>query len=250
MKEKFKVLFVGESWFFTTIETKGYDQFTIGGYETEIGRVKKVMEDYADITHMPAHEVLQGFPQTLDELSQYDAVMISDVGANTFLLHPDTFFRSKKTVNRLDLIADYVRQGGTLVMMGGYMTFQGIEAKGKYHGTVIEEILPVDMLACDDREEHPEGAVVRLSEQTHDMVKDFPKEWPAMLGYNKLTAKADAEVVVEFAGDPILALRRVGRGSTVAWASDCAPHWLPEEFCEWEYNKLLWKRVLEWAVQE
>ena len=32
--DKIKVLFAGESWFFTTIETKGFDQFTIGGYET------------------------------------------------------------------------------------------------------------------------------------------------------------------------------------------------------------------------
>ena len=39
---------------FTTIETKGFDQFTIGGYETEIGRVREVMKDYAEITHIPA----------------------------------------------------------------------------------------------------------------------------------------------------------------------------------------------------
>ncbi len=38
--DKIKVLFAGESWFFTTIETKGFDQFTIGGYETEIERVR------------------------------------------------------------------------------------------------------------------------------------------------------------------------------------------------------------------
>ena len=39
--EKVKVLFAGESWFFTTIETKGFDQFTIGGYQTEIERVRE-----------------------------------------------------------------------------------------------------------------------------------------------------------------------------------------------------------------
>ena len=27
--DKIKVLFAGESWFFTTTETKGFDQFTI-----------------------------------------------------------------------------------------------------------------------------------------------------------------------------------------------------------------------------
>ena len=29
---KIKVLFAGESWFYTTTETKGFDQLTIGGY--------------------------------------------------------------------------------------------------------------------------------------------------------------------------------------------------------------------------
>ena len=136
--DKIKVLFAGESWFFTTIETKGFDQFTIGGYETEIGRVREVMKDYAEITHIPAHLVLQEFPSTAEELKQYDVVIVSDVGANTFLLHPDTFFRSIPTPNSLQAIARYVEEGGAFGMMGGYMTFMGIEGKGKWHNTVIE----------------------------------------------------------------------------------------------------------------
>ncbi len=247
--QKYKILFVGESWFFTTTETKGYDQFTIGGYETEIERVRSVMSEYAELEHLPAHLVLEHFPSMAEELQKYDAVIVSDVGANTFLLHPDTFFRSKQTPNRFSAIAQYVREGGTFIMMGGYMTFQGIEGKGKYHGTLIEDILPVTLLPYDDREEHPEGAVIHLPEQPHPMVADFPQDWPPMLGYNKLIAKPDAEVVVSYNEDPILSLRRVGKGSTVAWASDCAPHWLPAEFCSWEYNKILWKRILDWAVQ-
>jgi uncharacterized membrane protein len=208
------------------------------------------MEDYAEITHIPAHLVLEQFPSDVSELRAYDAIMVSDVGANTFLLHPDTFFHSKRTPNRLEAIADYVYQGGVFVMMGGYMTFQGIEGKGKYHGSIIEEILPVDLLSHDDREEHPEGIEILLDENPHPMVADFPKKWLPILGYNKLIAKPDAEVVVNYQNDPILSLRRTGNGSTVAWASDCAPHWLPVEFCEWQYNKLLWQRVLAWAVKK
>jgi uncharacterized membrane protein len=246
----YTVLFAGESWFFTTIETKGYDQFSIGGYQTEIGRVRGIMRDYADIKHIPAHLVLEEFPALPSELCSYDAVIVSDVGANTFLLHPDTFFHSKRTPNRFDAIEQYVNNGGTFIMMGGYMTFQGIDGKAKYHGSVIEKILPVDLLPYDDREEHPEGIEIALDLSPHPLVADFPKKWPPILGYNKLIAKSDAEVVVQYHNDPILSLRRVGKGSTVAWASDCAPHWLPVEFCEWEYNKLLWKRVLDWAVQK
>jgi uncharacterized membrane protein len=90
--DKFKVLFCGESWFFTTVETKGFDQFTIGGYETEIERVRSYMKDFAELDHIPAHLVPTEFPDTAEALAKYDVVVISDVGSNTFLLHPDTFF--------------------------------------------------------------------------------------------------------------------------------------------------------------
>ena len=50
--EKVKVLFAGESWFFTTIETKGFDQFTIGGYQTEIERVRAFMKDEIGRAHV------------------------------------------------------------------------------------------------------------------------------------------------------------------------------------------------------
>ena len=90
--DKIKVLFAGESWFFTTIETKGFDQFTIGGYQTEIGRIRAVMDTYADITHIPAHLVLEEFPDTVEKLKAYDVVIISDVGANYLLFTSEDFF--------------------------------------------------------------------------------------------------------------------------------------------------------------
>ncbi len=248
--EKIKVLFAGESWFFTTIETKGFDQFTIGGYQTEIGRIRAVMDTYADITHIPAHLVLEEFPDTVEKLKAYDVVIISDVGANTFYLHPKTFFNSIPTPNKLQVLADYVAQGGAFGMMGGYMTFQGIEAKGQYRGTPVEEILPVNLYPYDDRAEHPEGLYLNVDPDSHPLLAGFPEKWPPMLGYNRLIAKENADVVVKYKEDPILALGTYGKGKTFAWASDCAPHWLPEEFCEWEYNKILWERILKWAVNK
>lgn len=245
---KYNVLFAGESWFFTTTETKGFDQFTIGGYETEIGRVRAYMEEYADITHIPAHLVATEFPDSAEKLKGYDAVLVSDVGANSFLLHPDTFQRSIPTPDKLKAIADYVEQGGAFGMIGGYMTFMGIEGKGRYHGTVIEEILPVTMMQTDDRREHPEGITVTACQDP--LTEGLPSPWPYLLGYNKLTAKDGARVLAQFEGDPILTLGNYGNGRTFAWASDCAPHWMPATFCESELNKELWRRVLTWAAGE
>lgn len=109
--EKLKVLFVGESWFFTKVESKGFDQFSSSGYETEIGRVREYMKDFAEITHIPAHLVPFEFPNTLEGLQQYDAVIISDVGANTFYLHHDTFYAGKATPNLPELIRAVRRRG-------------------------------------------------------------------------------------------------------------------------------------------
>lgn len=247
--EKLKVLFVGESWFFTKVETKGFDQFTTGGYETEIERVRDFMKDFAVLTHVPAHMVPFSFPNTLEELKKYDAVILSDVGANTFLLHPDTFFAGKATPHLIELIRDYVADGGAFGMMGGYMTFMGIEGKGRWKDTAVEEILPVTMLPYDDRQEHPEGIRVKVDPSSSELLEGMCEELPPLFGYNMLMAKEDAKVLISYNGDPMLALYEYGKGRTFAWASDCAPHWMPVEFCESECNALMWNNVLSWACR-
>ena len=63
------------------------------------------------------------------------------------------------------------------------MTFMGIEGKGKWHNTVIEELLPVTMMEGDDREEHPEGLVLEIDPQSHPLLAGMPEKWPPLLGY-------------------------------------------------------------------
>ena len=44
---------------------------------------------------MPSHVAARDFPATREALAAYGCVMLSDIGANTLLLHPDTFVRSQ-----------------------------------------------------------------------------------------------------------------------------------------------------------
>ena len=97
-----------------------------------------------EVVYQPSHVAARDFPATADELGSFDCVILSDIGANTLLLHPDTFVRSKVLPNRLHAIRDYVAAGGGLVMVGGYMTFQGIEGKARYAGSAVEEALAGD----------------------------------------------------------------------------------------------------------
>ena len=62
-------------------------------------------------------------------------------------------------------------------------------------------------------------------------------------------AAADAEVLVEFDGDPIIALGKYELGRTLAFATDCAPHWAPAAFNDWEYYETLWGRLCGYLTE-
>lgn len=251
MKEKVKVLLVGETWFYVTTEYKGFDCFTASGYEKAIKWIQNAFnQDGYEFHHIASHEIHEKFPTTMEEIKKYDVILISDVGANSFLLHPDTFYRGMNTVNKLNLIKDFVSQGGGFGMIGGYLTFQGMNAKGKYKGTAIEEILPVNLLPDDDRIEIPEGYILNIDQSKHPILSGFPNESPFILGYNRLIPKDDAEVLVDVNGDPIISLYKFGNGRTLAFATDCSPHWASPAFCEWEYYGILWRRIASWLAGE
>lgn len=158
MGKKIKTLLIGESWMVHTVETKGFDQFSFDYYGEGTEYIKPVLSqgDF-EFYHMPSHRVSYDFPDSAEGLKEYDAIIISDVGANTFLLPVETFLQCNRTPNKLQIIKEYVENGGGLCMAGGYLSFMGIEGKGKYYGSVLEEVLPVNFQNCDDRMEHPEG---------------------------------------------------------------------------------------------
>jgi uncharacterized membrane protein len=244
-----RVLLAGESWIMHTIHQKGFDSFTTTAYGEGHQWLSKALHGGGfEVEHMPNHLANDHFPMTAEELSDYAVVMLSDIGANTLLLHSDTFVKSEKRPNRLESIRDYVSQGGGLVMVGGYLTFQGIDAKGKYAGTPIETALPVTLLTGDDRVEAPQGVEPVVSDSSHPIVAGLPESWPDLLGYNRLRAKPEASVIAEIDGDPLLAVWEYGAGRAVAFASDCGPHWAPPEFVEWDGYARLWSQLARWVA--
>lgn len=149
--------------------------------------------------------------------------------------------------NRLGVVADYVRRGGGLVMVGGYLSFTGIDAKARFGMTPLADVLPVTMLTYDDRIEVPEGCKVEVRLPGHPVLGDTPNEWPPLLGYNRVIPRDDAEVVARSGDDPILVTGTFGSGRAVAFTSDLAPHWAPPEFVEWTSYAHLWSSILSWA---
>lgn len=250
---KIKVLLAGEAWTAGTIHTKGFDQFATSDYQTGVGPLQAALEGSdVELNHLPAPLVPAQFPATMDALGAYDVVMLSDIGANSMLLHPDTFLRGKRTPNRLKLIAEWVAGGGALVMAGGYYSFQGLNGGARYRGTPIEAILPVTISPHDDRLEVPEGfSPVPVVE--HSILAGIEGEWPYLLGLNTVTVKRDAKLLLampaEFGGHPVLAVGEHGKGRAMAWTTDVAPHWLPDEFSQWPGYAALWRQAFAWLAR-
>jgi len=244
-----KVLLAGESWVSTSTHFKGFDFFSSTYYATGSDFLIAALGSAAiHVTHQPSHEAAKSFPFKLSELQAYDVIILSDIGANTLLLPPEVFLEGKRVPNRLQVIKEYVLEGGGLVMAGGYLSFQGIYGSARYHRTSIEEVLPVSLLPVDDRIERPEGVNPSVTKKDHPITDGIGGEWPYLLGFNEVKLKENAEVLAQVAEYPLLVTGSFGRGRSVAWTSDIGPHWCPKDFVEWPGYARLWQQIIGWAA--
>jgi uncharacterized membrane protein len=227
-----KVLLVGESWFHYSIQQKGFDSYTHGGYEEGCGwLVASLVEGGHDVTHLPCHLVGTLWPSELSEL----------------LLTPETFVHGQRRENPLVKIATYVREGGAFGMIGGYLSFGGIDGRAHFAGTPIEDVLPVTISPFDDRVELPEGVDPVIELSFHPALGGSVTLGP-LLGYNRLSAKAGAHVVARCGVDPLLVVGTAGQGRTFAYASDCGPHWASPEYLECPDYGRMWRGIVSWTT--
>jgi len=181
-----------------------------------------------DFTHIPPDR-LQEMPSTQDQLSGYNAVVISDAPGSLLS-------------DRMKLLKEYVEKGGSLGMIGGWWSFTG--SKGDYRGTAVEEVLPVNCSPEDDRINDSNGFKI-IKKKEHPILEGLPwNDAPTICGYNKVNAKPDAEILltsrrIESSGkdrvegiklakeeNPLLAVRTYGKGRSLAFMTDASPHWV------------------------
>ncbi len=249
MSSSVRILIAGESWVTHSVHQKGFDSFTTTAYYEGVGPLRDALvANGVEVDYLPNHLAATQFPETAEALGAYDVVMLSDIGANTLLLHPDTFERSEPRPDRLAAIRDYVTAGGGLVMVGGYLTFEGIEGKARYAGSPVEEALPVTLQTVDDRVEVPAGVKPTLRASDHAIVAGLPLDWPMLLGYNRVSARADADLVVSVGEDPLIVAGTYGQERSVAFTSDCGPHWCPPPFVSWAGYAPMWDNLVRWAA--
>ena len=242
-----KVLLAGESW--RTVEThvKGFDMFQRGVYEEGADHLREALSKKdIEVEYLPCHEAGSDFPDTKESIEVYDAIILSDIGYSTLAIPPITFDKFERRPNRLELIQEYVEEGGGFLMIGGYMSFQGIKGEGGYKKTPIEEILPVSLEPFDDRVERSEGAVPEHTDPDHPITSDLPAEWPHLLGYNRVTTDNEGKELLSINEDPLLVTGEYGKGRCAAFTSDCAPHWGSPAFTDWDHYPTLWANLASW----
>jgi uncharacterized membrane protein len=253
MAKDIKVLFAGEAIYILQTIYKGRDSFSMGRY-TEHGTffIDALKENGIAHDYIPTNKVAEEFPWTLEDLKAYDAVIVSDVGCDTFLISQRTM-NGEKTPNRLKLIEQYVREGGGFLMWGGYLSFTGLYGKGFYRRTPIEKLLPVTLMETDDRVETPEGFLPKITAKGHPILKGMPEKWEGwFLSYNRLIPKEGATVIAvieEYDDDPFLVAGEYGKGRTLASAVDCAYHGAAPAFLKWKYKNVLYGNMVKWIAR-
>jgi uncharacterized membrane protein len=244
-----RILFAGESWSSYGFHVKGASAYTTASYEEGAEDLIAALEEGgAEVTYMPNHRAVERFPFELDEVRErFDVVILSDLPSDSLLLPHAVFTGGERRPNRLSMLCEFVRQGGGLLMIGGYMSFAGYDGKARYGATPLREVLPVVVADHDDRMEVPEGVVPRAGEP-HEVTSGLPGSWPYFLGYNRAAPASDAAVLLWAGDDPLLAVREVGAGRTAAFTSDCAPHWGSPQFMAWEGYAPFWNSLTGWLA--
>lgn len=98
-----------------------------------------------------------------------------------------------------ELLAEQVRQGTGLVMIGGWESFHGLG--GNWDGTTIGDLLPVTISVNDDRVNFDQPTLLRAMSDTsnlHPALQGLP--WqdrpPTIGGLNRFTPKPGAELLL------------------------------------------------------
>jgi len=162
---------------------------------------------------------------------QYALYVVSD--------YPSSRFRKGEMTH----IAECVRGGSGLLMLGGWESFFG--KSGQYHRSPLAEVLPIAMLDSDDRRNAAQPCLIEKVAD-HPILEGLPWDRPPGIGgYNAFAAKAKSETLlrcvrfrVETKGNgnvfkfrrgepaPLLVVDTWGEGRTAALATDLAPHWV------------------------
>jgi uncharacterized membrane protein len=211
-------------------------------------------QEQLSLIPFPVHEIFG------DQLRTFDAVVFVN-----FAYQP---YRSLDIERYLPALRDYVKNGGALAMLGGEQSF----GEARYGQTALSEVLPVD--ALDGLGVADETLRPRLTPEgrRHPVTSlaggEGPNEaaWsalPALPDVNRTRTLAPAAgarvlleaptVLVDGRPAPLVAVREVGAGRTLAVTTDSSWFWgfvATEEGGSPRAYQRFWNNALRWLVRD
>lgn len=186
-----------------------------------------------------------------EHLPSFDAIILQDIDAVRYKL--DQY---------LPRLANYVKKGGGLIMVGGPSSFSG----GNYAGTPIDAVLPVEQVRTDQASDSQQfvprvtqaGRSAPVTRKVRSLLDD---QLPALAGANHVgAAKPGAIVLWEhprlMASDkpmPILAMGEAGDGRSIALAVDSTHRLAFGELAASVAGRgygALWDGLLGWLMRD
>lgn len=177
---------------------------------------------FAYLDHQVTHVPMSSKVPELE--AQYDVIILSDYPAKKIDDTTATFIRQN------------TEQGGRLIMLGGWDSFNG-QGEG-YASHPLAELLPVLMQQEDDRVNAHQGLIISADSA---LQSNQPIDWsvpPVICGYNAVVSKENSQTVawmrpIQSDGVaislleplPFMVKTSVGNGSVLACMTDLAPHW-------------------------
>jgi uncharacterized membrane protein len=86
------------------------------------------------------------------------------------------------------------------------------------------------------------------------MLQGIPwQECPVFEGFNRILPKEGADVLATIGEgedeNPLIVTWQFGKGRSMAFATDCSPHWA-EYFQPWRFYGQFWRQAVRWLAGE
>ena len=241
---RIRVLLAGESWVSTSTHHKGWDFFSSTVYETGIRELSRALAGTEiELEHLPGHLAPESFPLRLEELSAYHVVILSDLGANSLLLHPATWSGGKTMPNRSEAAASSGCWAAEAWPCAA-ATIPSPASTGRPSTTAPRSRSSCRCASTPSTTawKSPKGWFPRWYSRT-SVMEGHQRPLARAAGAERAHAEGGGELVLRAGEHPLLAVAARGKGRTLAWASDIGPHWCPESFTAWSGYATLWKNV-------
>ena len=233
---------------FDTIERSSDDQFrclVVFGLYTHILNLDDAFsttdDGQSEVQFVWANcppNAVETFPGTYDELFNYDVIVLADVNA-----------RALGDI-ALEMLCDYVHEGGTIVVSGGPYAY----GNGEFQGTRFLEALPVHISGPFDLKWAGKGMSWSLKPAIADhAILDGVSfdEKPQVFWQHYLQPKRNSEVILTAGDKPALVVGNYGKGQVAALSLSPTGVATDGEVQWWDWNGWfpLVRNLFNWAKE-